>query len=68
MSVDALEMPCGAGHDAATFASMGVPTGMIFLRNANGSHNPDEHMEIADFGIGAELLMRLCLQAGDGIW
>lgn len=67
MSVDALEMPCGAGHDAATFAAMGVPTGMIFLRNANGSHNPDEHMEIADFAIGAELLMRLCLQAGDGI-
>ncbi|WP_446909801.1 M20/M25/M40 family metallo-hydrolase, partial [Klebsiella pneumoniae] len=30
----------GAGHDAAVFAQAGVPTGMIFVRNANGSHNP----------------------------
>lgn len=38
-----------ASHDAAAFASAGVPTAMIFVRNANGSHNPDEHMEIDDF-------------------
>lgn len=67
LAVDAPLMPCGAGHDAATFAAKGVPTGMIFLRNANGSHNPDEHMEIADFAIAAKVLMGLCLTAGDGI-
>ena len=55
------EMPSGAGHDAATFAALGVPTGMLFLRNVNGSHNPDEHMDMADFRTGAEVLMRYCL-------
>jgi N-carbamoyl-L-amino-acid hydrolase len=56
-----LEMPCGAGHDAATFAGLGVPTGMLFIRNENGSHNPDEHMEMSDFSAGAAILMRFCL-------
>lgn len=42
-------MPSGAGHDAAVFANAGVPTGMIFVRNQNGSHNPCEAMEIGDF-------------------
>jgi len=51
-------MPSGAGHDAAVFANAGVPTGMIFVRNAHGSHNPDEAMDIADFMIGAEILKR----------
>ncbi|QBY01344.1 hydantoinase/carbamoylase family amidase [Rhodophyticola sp. CCM32] len=54
-------MPCGAGHDAAVFAQMGVPTGMVFIRNRNGSHNPDEHMEISDFAIAAEVVSALCL-------
>ncbi|MEM1431185.1 MAG: Zn-dependent hydrolase [Pseudomonadota bacterium] len=55
------EMPSGAGHDAATFASLGVPTGMLFLRNLHGSHNPDEHMDMADFQAGAEVLLQYCL-------
>lgn len=42
-------MASGAGHDAATFALEGIPTAMIFIRNANGSHNPDEAMEMEDF-------------------
>lgn len=67
LSIAALAMSCGAGHDAATFAAMGVPSGMIFLRNANGSHNPDEHMEIADFAAGAKVLLQLCLSAEDGV-
>ena len=64
LSIPAPLLPSGAGHDAATFAAMGVPTGMIFLRNANGSHNPDEHMEMADFAAGAEVLLRLCRAGG----
>ncbi len=59
--IDALTMACGAGHDAATFAGQGVPTGMIFIRNDHGSHNPDEHMEIADFAEAATLLSAFCL-------
>lgn len=46
----------GAGHDAAVFAKAGIPTGMIFVRNANGSHNPDEAMDLPDFIRGVELM------------
>lgn len=42
-------MPSGGGHDAAVFAAAGVPSGMVFVRNANGSHNPQEAMELDDF-------------------
>lgn len=44
------DMASGAGHDAATFAAAGVPTAMLFMRNENGSHNPDETMDIEDLG------------------
>lgn len=47
--VEARLMPSGAGHDCATFAWQGVRTAMIFIRNENGSHNPDEAMELDDF-------------------
>jgi N-carbamoyl-L-amino-acid hydrolase len=49
-------LPSGAGHDAAVFANAGVPSGMIFVRNANGSHNPDEAMDIDDFMHGVDVL------------
>jgi N-carbamoyl-L-amino-acid hydrolase len=49
-------IPSGAGHDAAVFANAGVPSGMIFVRNRNGSHNPDESMTIDDFMRGFELI------------
>ena len=52
-------MPSGAGHDAATFAHAGVPSAMLFVRNANGSHNPDESMDPQDFALGAIALGRL---------
>jgi N-carbamoyl-L-amino-acid hydrolase len=45
-----------ASHDAAAFAACGVPMGMIFVRNENGSHNPHEAMEIDDFMDGAAVL------------
>jgi N-carbamoyl-L-amino-acid hydrolase len=51
-----IDIPSGAGHDAAIFANHGVPAGMIFIRNADGSHNPDEKMELDDFLMGAEVL------------
>lgn len=59
--IEAEIMACGAGHDAAVFADAGVPTGMVFIRNANGSHNPDEQMEIGDFTEAARLVSSLCL-------
>ena len=57
--IPALEMASGAGHDAAVFANQGIPTAMVFVRNENGSHNPDEAMEMADFAQGWELLAAL---------
>jgi N-carbamoyl-L-amino-acid hydrolase len=38
-----------ASHDTATFTVAGVPSCMLLVRNANGSHNPHEAMEISDF-------------------
>jgi N-carbamoyl-L-amino-acid hydrolase len=57
LGIPALSMASGAGHDAAVFANKGVPTAMVFVRNAHGSHNPDEAMELADFALGLKLLV-----------
>ena len=54
-------IPSGAGHDAAILANVGVPTGMIFVRNENGSHNPAEAMDIDDFMAGYSVLRRFLL-------
>ncbi|HWX34418.1 MAG TPA: Zn-dependent hydrolase [Steroidobacteraceae bacterium] len=53
------EMPSGAGHDAAVFAKMGIPTGMIFVRNEHGSHNPDEAMTLEDFAVATQAMIGL---------
>jgi N-carbamoyl-L-amino-acid hydrolase len=45
-----------ASHDAAAFGEAGVPMGMIFVRNANGSHNPCEAMTTEDFLDGTAVL------------
>ena len=55
------EMASGAGHDAAVFAKMGIPTAMIFVRNEHGSHNPDEAMTMDDFAVGTRALLGLLL-------
>ncbi|VVE04325.1 amidase [Pandoraea communis] len=49
-------VPSGAGHDAAIFANAGIPSGMVFVRNANGSHNPLESMDLDDFMRGVQVL------------
>ncbi|MGR3513876.1 MAG: hydantoinase/carbamoylase family amidase [Paracoccaceae bacterium] len=49
-------MSSGGGHDCATFASLGVPSGMIFIQNENGSHNPDEHMAFDHFARASDTL------------
>jgi N-carbamoyl-L-amino-acid hydrolase len=57
-----LEMPSGAGHDAAVFAEVGIPAAMIFVRNDHGSHNPQESMALEDFAVGTEALIGLLRQ------
>jgi len=54
-----LEMPSGAGHDAAVFAKIGIPSAMILVRNDHGSHNPDEAMALEDFAVGTRALIGL---------
>lgn len=49
-------IPSGAGHDAAVFSGAGVPSGMVFVRNQGGSHNPHEEMNIDDFMMGVEVI------------
>jgi N-carbamoyl-L-amino-acid hydrolase len=54
--IPTMALASGAGHDAAVFATFGVPTGMIFIRNSHGSHNPGEAMALSDFALAAGLL------------
>jgi N-carbamoyl-L-amino-acid hydrolase len=49
LGLPAAELGSPASHDAAAFAEAGVPMGMLFVRNRNGSHNPEEAMEVDDF-------------------
>jgi N-carbamoyl-L-amino-acid hydrolase len=49
LKIPAASIGSPASHDSAAFAAAGVPAAMIFVRNENGSHNPDEAMKIEDF-------------------
>jgi N-carbamoyl-L-amino-acid hydrolase len=44
------------GHDASVFLRAGIPSAMVLVRNADGSHNPDEKMELDDFASGVAVL------------
>ena len=57
LGIPSLSMASGAGHDCAVFGNKGIPAAMIFIRNQHGSHNPDEAMDLADFGLGLKLLV-----------
>ncbi|MBR0656551.1 hydantoinase/carbamoylase family amidase [Plastoroseomonas arctica] len=46
IAAPALNSP--GSHDANNFAAAGVPTGMLLVRNQNGSHNPHEAMDTPD--------------------
>jgi N-carbamoyl-L-amino-acid hydrolase len=54
--VPAMLLPSGGGHDCAVFAGLGVLSGMVFIRNTHGSHNPDEAMDLRDFQAACEVL------------
>jgi N-carbamoyl-L-amino-acid hydrolase len=48
LGIPTLPLGSPASHDAAAFAKAGVPMAMLFVRNANGSHNPHEAMAVDD--------------------
>ena len=58
-------MASGAGHDSSVFANVGVPSGMIFVRNDKGSHNPDEALEFTDLFLATEVLGSAMLAAAN---
>jgi acetylornithine deacetylase/succinyl-diaminopimelate desuccinylase-like protein len=53
-----IELPSGAGHDAAVLAAAGVPTAMLFVRSLNGgvSHSPEEESSPADVQLAVDIL------------
>ncbi len=53
--------PSGAGHDAAIYSQAGIRSGMLFVRNANGSHNPHEAMDIDDMLQGVRVFRRAAI-------
>jgi N-carbamoyl-L-amino-acid hydrolase len=56
LGIPSMPLASPASHDTATFTVAGVPSAMLFVRNANGSHNPREAMEIDDFLQAASVL------------
>jgi N-carbamoyl-L-amino-acid hydrolase len=53
-----LSLPSGGGHDTSAFVQAGIPAGMLFVRNQNGSHNPDEAMRMEDFAAACAVAAR----------
>jgi allantoate deiminase len=51
------KLPSGAGHDAVTMAEV-TDIAMLFVRSANGSHNPDESVAEADVALAIEAATR----------
>jgi beta-ureidopropionase / N-carbamoyl-L-amino-acid hydrolase len=62
LAIPVLQLGSPASHDAAAFGAAGVPMGMIFVRNENGSHNPREAMTLDDFMTGSTLLAQFLLR------
>ena len=56
LGIPPMELGSPASHDGAAFAACGIPIGMIFIKNTNGSHNPYEAMTIPDFLDGTSVL------------
>ena len=54
----AVELPSGAGHDAAPLGAAGVEAGMLFVRSLNGgaSHSPEELSSDEDIELAVEFL------------
>ncbi len=66
LDIPTLNLGSPASHDAAAFAAAGVPMGMIFVRNENGSHNPREAMTIDDFLAGTAVMTQFLADALGG--
>ena len=62
-----VQMPSGAGHDAAQMAAL-TPAAMLFVRCEDGiSHNPAESVEKEDVGVAIEVMGRFLGLMADSI-
>jgi N-carbamoyl-L-amino-acid hydrolase len=57
--IAAMSLHSPGTHDANNFAAVGVKTGMLLVRNQNGSHNPHEAMEIDDLMVAIAVMAQL---------
>ena len=58
----------GAGHDAMTFPTLGIPTGMIFVPCIGGkSHCPEEAIRWEDAALGAQILADTMMRIAYGL-
>lgn len=48
LGIPSIPLGSPASHDSANFAAAGIPTGLLLVRNQNGSHNPREAMALDD--------------------
>jgi N-carbamoyl-L-amino-acid hydrolase len=57
----------GAAHDAMSFRTKGIPTGMIFIPCEEGkSHCPDESIHWEDAAKGTQILADTVMKIGLG--
>jgi len=62
-----VELPSGAGHDAAIMAGV-TPAAMLFVRCRGGiSHNPAESVEPGDVAVAIEVLARTLDELAGGV-
>jgi allantoate deiminase len=58
LGLPGLELPSGAGHDAAPLGGAGVESAMLFVRSLNdgASHSPQEHSSPEDIALALDVL------------
>lgn len=59
LAIKVTDLLSPASHDAAAFNAAGIPFGFLFVRNHNGSHHPQEHMDHGDFMQAVHVLASL---------
>ena len=67
LGIASIPLASPASHDTATFTVAGVPSCLLFVRNANGSHNPREAMEIEDFMLTTAVLTRWLVTEAEAV-
>lgn len=67
LKISAMPITSGAGHDAGDFAMAGIRSAMLFIRSENGSHNPNEHIDLGDFNQGTRLISWFAKQLSVGV-